>query len=420
MATVLYYVRTTAKKANPKVNIRVKFAIGKTYQYGKTKHIVAFNSWNQKAQKVKQELFKDTGVKINKQLLELEAHLINAYNRIDNKTNIDSQWLQNQIDAYYQPKIEEEKKEVYFIDFVDDYIKKMNKKTNRKTGKKLSDRTIQKHNTFQKRLSEFIEQYNSKLLLKDVDVDLYDNFIEFLTFEKDYAVNTNNKYIACLKVYLNEANKRGYNIRLDEFIKPSEESDSVYLTKDELYQLYEYDFNGDPKLERVRDLFVIGCWTGLRFSDLTTLSRDCIKNGRITINKTQKTGVKVVIPMFRHTAQILEKYNYNLPNLISNQKFNDYIKEACQKAGINENTTKTITKGGVIVTKVGEKWEFVSSHTARRSFASNLYQEGLSHITIMEITGHTTEDSFLKYIKVKPEEHYLKMQQFFDKIATIN
>jgi integrase len=419
MATVLYYVRTTTKKSNPKVNIRVRFAIGKTFHYGKTQYLIELKNWNQKTQKVKQELFKDTGVKLNKQLLELEAHLINAFNQIENKKNIDSKWLQDKIDTYYQPLIEKEEKEVYFIDFVNDYIERLNRKTNYKNGKKIANTTIKKHKTSQARLGEFIKRYNPKLLLKDVDVDFYDNYIEYLTFEKEYAVNTINKYIACLKVYLNEANRKGFHIKLEDFIKPSEESDNVYLTKDELYQLYEFDLKDNPLLEKVRDLFVIGCWTGLRFSDLTSLSKDSIRYNTIAI-KTQKTGIKVVIPMFNHTAQILEKYNYDLPVLISNQKFNEYIKEACKAAGINESTTKTITKGGLPVTKAGEKWEFVSSHTARRSFASNLYKAGLSHISIMEITGHTTEASFLKYIKVKPEEHAKKMQEFFDKLAAFN
>lgn len=127
--------------------------------------------------------------------------------------------------------------------------------------------------------------------------------------------------------------------------------------------------------------------------------------------KQYKTKDKVVIPLHPMVGTILNKYHGNLPNNISNQKFNDYIKEACKIAGINESVSKSITKGGINRSKNYKKWELVSSHTARRSFATNLYKSGFPTISIMAITGHKTEKAFLTYIRVTPEEHARKLKE---------
>jgi integrase len=107
----------------------------------------------------------------------------------------------------------------------------------------------------------------------------------------------------------------------------------------------------------------------------------------------------------------LEKYDYNLPSEISNQRFNEYIKEACRLAGITGIETMTRTVGGELVTDKFEKWEHVSSHTGRRSFCTNMYKRGLPTLMIMSISGHRTEKSFLKYIKVKQNEHAEMMKK---------
>ncbi len=114
---------------------------------------------------------------------------------------------------------------------------------------------------------------------------------------------------------------------------------------------------------------------------------------------------------------ILNKYDGELPDVPSNQKVNDYLKEVGEIAEINAPFKKSITKGGVKQTTVYKKWEVLSTHTARRSFATNAYNAGVPSLTIMAITGHKTETSFLKYIKVTPKEHALKLRNFWQKNA---
>ena len=102
---------------------------------------------------------------------------------------------------------------------------------------------------------------------------------------------------------------------------------------------------------------------------------------------------------------MLRKYDGALPRSISNQKMNDYLKEVCQLAGIDSKESKAQTKGGKRITKTFEKWQMVSTHTARRSFATNMYLLGIPALTIMQITGHRTEKAFMRYIKLDREQH---------------
>ena len=162
-------------------------------------------------------------------------------------------------------------------------------------------------------------------------------------------------------------------------------------------------------LDKVRDLFLVGCWTGLRYSDWNKVYP---KNGFITLNQ-QKTGRPVVIPVHSTVEKILNKYEGDLPKPITNQKFNEYLKQVAKLADFKEAVTKQITRGGKVETEIKPKWKLVTTHTARRSFATNMYKAGIPSITIMAVTGHRTETAFLKYIKVTPQEHAEKMREIW-------
>ena len=129
----------------------------------------------------------------------------------------------------------------------------------------------------------------------------------------------------------------------------------------------------------------------------------------------QKTGNKVVIPLHPVVAEILKKYNDNLPE-ISDQKFNDYIKTACKFAGIDAPHTVSRTIGGKTVSETAPKYGFVQSHTGRRSFCTNMYLRGLDTLMIRSISGHKTEAAFLRYIKVSPDQHAERMAQKWSEI----
>jgi integrase len=218
---------------------------------------------------------------------------------------------------------------------------------------------------------------------------------------------------------MSAANDRGINVPNDytkkSFKKPNEESFSIYLNESELSLLYNK--SGLPLyLERVRDLFLIGCYTGLRFSDLTQLKKENI-TAENTINiTTQKTNQKVVVPIHPVVKEIFKKYDYKLPKMPSNQKFNEYLKEVAKLAGLKEPVTIESTKGSFRVSETTEKYNLVTSHTARRSFATNAFLSDMPSISIMKITGHKTESAFMKYIKMSAKDNALKMQshKFFN------
>ncbi len=170
----------------------------------------------------------------------------------------------------------------------------------------------------------------------------------------------------------------------------------------------------DAKAANVRDLFLIGCYTGLRFSDFSKLAQQNIADDYITIQQT-KTGEDVVIPVHNVIQKIIKKHN-GIPAIVSNQKFNSYLKDICKTIpAFSESVPKVITKAGKKLTLNLKKGEMVSSHTARRSFATNEYLSGTPSITIMAVTGHKTEKAFLKYIKVTSKEHAEKNEIYMGK-----
>ncbi len=169
----------------------------------------------------------------------------------------------------------------------------------------------------------------------------------------------------------------------------------------------------DPRLDRVLDLFLIGCYTGLRFSDYTQLRPANITYGGTILSvTTQKTRSRVAIPLNANVLAILAKYDRGdgpgvLPPAMSNQKFNAYLKELAQKAGFTTDVERTRTQGGQKSTLTASKWELVTTHTARRSFATNAFLAGVPTVSIMKITGHVSETQFMKYIKITAEQNAL-------------
>jgi len=171
-------------------------------------------------------------------------------------------------------------------------------------------------------------------------------------------------------------------------------------------------------LERVRDIFIIGSETGLRFSDLSKLNKENITPENTIRIKTEKVGKTIEAPITPKVRQIFEKYNYQLPKIPTNKNFNDYIKMVASRAGINEPVTIERSKGVFVIGQTVEKNELTTSHTARRSFATNAFLAGVPSISIMKITGHKTEASFMKYLKMSAKDNAIKMQShpFFNKL----
>lgn len=240
-----------------------------------------------------------------------------------------------------------------------------------------------------------------------ITVDFYDKFQAYM-LTKNYTLNNRSKHIKSIKYFLNEALLRKLHTNLDfktkKFQAKTERIKNIYLSDAEIKNLFDLDLRDKPRLDRVRDLFLIGCYTGLRFSDFTQILPENIKGNIISI-RTQKTNTYIKIPIRPELRQILDKYQNNTPRAISNQKMNDFLKELCQLAGFNESILKYEIKGKTAKKETLFKWQLVCTHTARRSFATNCYKAGIPAKSIMLVTGHKTETEFSRYIGLTEDEN---------------
>ncbi len=259
------------------------------------------------------------------------------------------------------------------------------------------------------------ETKNHKILdFADIDMKFYADFIDFMQDKKrnevkSYAKNTIGSVIKEIKVFMNDANDIGLTECTGhlhrKFITLEETSDSIYLNVDELMKIYNKKFK-NVTLDRVRDLFIIGCFTGLRYADLTQINPENFINKRRDIKiKTEKTGAIVIIPLHEAIIKILKKRKGQTPEPYRDQPMNRYLKIIARLAGLKDKISKSVTRGGMRVTTKYFKWQLVTVHTARRSFATNAFLAGVPTISIMKITGHKTEKAFMKYIKVSEEQN---------------
>jgi integrase len=270
-------------------------------------------------------------------------------------------------------------------------------------GKDKSKNTTKTYNTVIGHLKAFEVSQRYPISFDTITLTFYHKYVDYLKKKAGLSQNTIAKHIQVIKVFMNEALDMGYTknvqFRNKKFAASWIDTDAVYLNDAELTKLFKHDLSKNKKLEQVRDLFVFGCMVGLRFSDYSNVKPEnivTIDGERFIKIITQKTGEQVVIPCSPIVLQIFDKYQNNpnnLPKSLSNQKFNDYIKDALKDAEMDE-------KGRLLTDPGKELWECVSSHTARRSFATNLFLDGYPTLEIMKITGHKTEKSFLKYIRV--------------------
>ncbi|MDR0334078.1 MAG: site-specific integrase [Dysgonamonadaceae bacterium] len=376
--------------------------------------------WNDAKMRVRDVIVATDKDVINSRLNELqsvtETHIIELKAR---GKNLSKEILRKFLDDYTNNVSDDSEKT--FHGFVSVFLEENKTRTN-PNGKLISYKVIREHERTYQLIKDFEDKRNKgiRLNFEDITFDFHADFTNYLQ-SLNLSVNTIAHKFQTLKTWLNEATERNINTnnqyKNKRFKVVLEENEDVYLSDDELMQVYNFNDMSDS-LIRVRDLFLIGAYTGLRFSDFTSITADNIKDGKLHIEQ-QKTGKPVTIPLHPIVIDIWKKYDANLPKVISNQKFNEYIKDVCRLAGINSNEQKGITKGGKRVKQTYKKYELVSSHTARRSFATNLYLDGVSTLTIMQITGHKTESAFMKYIKVSREQHADLLQTHWAKTGSL-
>ena len=312
------------------------------------------------------------------------------------------------------------------LGFMDKHMKDLRGRIYTNSNRPYSNGTINAYkNTYNvlQRFKKEVKRY-SKLDFKDITLAFYFDFTDYLTKELKFSTNTVGKHIKTLKTIMGAATELGLTTQTDylnkRFKRLSEDTEAICLTMDELTTLFNFDLSENIRLERVRDLLIVGCWTGLRFSDFTNIQKNnfVVENDERLIEiETQKTGSTVTIPVHHMVEAVMARYDGKTPNSLpppmSNQKMNEYLKELGQLVGLTEAVTISHTKGGLKVTRTQPKYELLTTHVCRRSFATNQYLMGVPTLDIMAVTGHKTETSFMRYIKLNPRDSANRMRSIW-------
>ncbi|ATP58403.1 hypothetical protein CPT03_19020 [Pedobacter ginsengisoli] len=362
---------------------------------------------NQKARKMKDfpsaELL-NSNLRLMTQAIHAE---IETYLRGSDQRYPDPKQLKQLLDLRFDRTVKESKKT--FFEFIDwfsyEYAPKKQIVTNNETSV-TSVNTIKTYTTTLRLLKVFAKEIGD-FDFKDIDMNWYFRFTDWCNSEKSYNPSTIGKHIKVIKCWLRKAEEEGLHdvtfYKHRDFRKPAYLSETVYLNREELKLLYELDLSKRVELDRIRDLFLVGAWTGLRFSDFNRLTEGHIQEGFIKI-KTSKTSSLAVIPINKVVRCILSKYDNGLPCGYANQYMNRQIKVLCKMAKINSREEKVQFVNGRKEVSNVKKWQLISTHTARRSFATNLYGV-VPNNTIMAITTHKTEAAFLRYLRKSNQEH---------------
>lgn len=398
MASIRFFIRNKSTSNETPINLKVYFPNRKELSYS-TGLKISPRNWDSKNQKVRNRVeVEEIKDEINGRLSEIRAFIEKAVIKLKVNENFNQQSLKHQLNIFFNKEVEK-KKDLNLLQFIDYLIEKSKKRVSKVTWK-----TYERTKTL---LLDFQKSRKISLSYDRIDIDFYYQFIDFLEQSYSMSPNTVGKQIKNIKFFMNSAYEEGYTKcnghKHKHFKVIKEESFQIYLDEDELTALKELELEFDSVVDRVRDLFLIGAYTGQRISDWKKLNLDnIIKYNEIDCFKIKqtKTDTEVVIPIHPVVNEILQKRNGNTPKFVNEQDINEKIKLIGERAKIKSVIKE---KGNL------KKWELISTHTARRSFCTNAYKSGMDSLAIMQLSGHKTEKSFLTYIKIGKEEFALRI-----------
>ena len=291
--------------------------------------------------------------------------------------------------------VHQDRRGIPFLDFASAYLAKCRKSIHAKRAYKNSlDHFI-----------KFCTLNDLSPMTYEIGMEVMEDFVYYMQADAKLMSSTVAGHLVHFKTLLKMASFSGYDVDFtysDVNIR-EDEIDVVTLDRDEITQIYCFDRLTKSE-EQIRDLFILGCSTGLRYSDCSRLTEKNFIDNKIQI-KTKKTGTLVIIPQSKYVRNILRKYDYQSPANICIQYFNKVIKEVCRKVGINQFIPYERTIGTERISVMVEKWKRITSHTGRRSAATNMFLSGIPALRIMMITGHKTEAAFMRYIGLTKEEN---------------
>lgn len=265
--------------------------------------------------------------------------------------------------------------------------------------------TINRYEYNKTLLKDFQDSNNMTIRFNTINRDFYNLFLNYCVETKKHSANTLSRNVGLFKTFMNWAlfHKFTYNdeFKLFKAIKRFK-TNEIALTKQQVDEIYAFDLKKNNKLKRVRDLFIFGCSTGMRYSNYSKVKKNDIVDGFINVIDKKDKSKSLSIPLNKYSREILEKYDFILPK-ISNQKFNNYLKELFEEMEYNEIVKKTMRYGNEIIETESAFSERISSHTARRSFITIMKNEGVPDKVIMSYTGHKSIEVFNNYYRPNQE-----------------
>lgn len=394
------------KKKESPINLIFSYG-GKKLKYS-TGFKACYNDWD----------FNKQRIKSNKSLLVNAREVNNLLNFIDTSlTKEYSKFISEQLEvtneilkSYLDKLLNKNtisvfpEKSITFIEFAYDVLENKKKRITNETYKSYRQTLIK------------LEMY-SKVCRTPIDFNSFDkkfvnSFSTFLEEYYDHQQNSLSKHFKNLKTYLIEAVNRGLinnsTFIIKDFCFPTEDTTAIYLTEKELQKMFDADLSGNRTMELARDIFLIGCYIGQRVSDYNGLTENDIvtlKGVKYFKIRQSKTKTDVLCPITKEISEIMRLRHNNLPPIKLNEPdINENIKELGRILGFTKKIKCEFTKGGKKVIEMIPKHDLIMTHTARRSFCTNMYLKKMPVFDIMLFSGHKSEKEFYKYIRIKGEE----------------
>tara|TARA_R110000868_G_scaffold16672_7_gene74145 strand:- start:7765 stop:9087 length:1323 start_codon:yes stop_codon:yes gene_type:complete len=421
MATVNFLYRS--KKEQAALSLRLLYTFkGNNFVWSvNSNEYVSKDYWknhhNQKRPKL--EEIKNLQVEVNSKLQGLRNHILENFHN-DNPERINKEWLIKTVHEYYNPPQPDyvDERVVYWINHIIDTA------ATRKNAKKGKGLSISRINSYKNLLKIFNRYANGEeYLMKDLGFDWLVSFNLWLLNSEKYSTTYANKKVSDLKTICREAKAKVDVARDWDKVSSGkgtaydDDMNVIFLNPDELEKIEKAELI-NPALVNARKYLILSCYTGQRGKDLINkiIPENFKRRGdHYVIKLVQKKGNNsVTIPVL---PKVLEIFENGLPYKVSIQKLNKHFKTICEKAEINEMVMGRLRdkETGRGLKKLRPKWQYIGTHTGRRSFASNHYGN-LPTPLIMAVTGHKKESSFLTYINDDNESHVDVFMKHYSKL----
>ncbi len=355
-------------------------------------------------------------IEINTEINKITNHILKAFEQSGASDLLNKQWLDKQLNSYYNrnTKIKTIPKDI--VRFIEYYVEqRLNE---------VKPASITKFKVVKHKLQRLENHIGRSIFINEINEEFKELFVNYCKGE-NYSQNTMQRELNIIKMFCKFAKYKGVDVHIElEGLKLNKEkTEKIYLSLKEIDQIEAVQID-KPYLINARDWLIISCFTGQRISDFMRFNKEMI---RVEDSKTllefdqQKTGKTMTIPLHSKVTSILNKYNGDFPKRISDQRYNDYLKEVCKIAKLHQ---KVKGKKQINISKdplerkvrriegMYPKYELVTSHIGRRSFATNHYGK-IPTSYLIYVTGHSSEEMFLNYIGKSNKDMALELTKYF-------